>query len=549
MPEKDLHYLITRIINPYLNWIIASLRSNNRVLYGRDGYTSIHWMDHTLGDMLASKLEEWRDNLWYNYREDFLERGAEILDSLLEIMIQIEAKLPDNSKSVVMSKLWEMATKVEAYLGLSGYLESRGGYFTNKVAEIKRRDEELRQKLKEQKNRKLAEKSVLRLDFTTDKRILLPTSPQGKPKKKRKWRFPWKKFFGFMLVLLALLVIHTNGRLVQQAIPDDIEAKILEFWGTVENSTEEVASTTAACSKADYSLEAALKCYLNDPNEFRALKPLASQLKGLTLQESAWNILAWEDQHIQYDWAKYHGLGSTKIQKPSETIQSGSGVCVDYAVLTAGLLLAMNYSPVYVFEIDFSNDPMGHAATAIKISGQFFMIDQHPPIMDLGTYWKYWAYWHSEYSGGLKISSAKIYEVKTESGKVVVDYVGTLSGEEFKKYDYTFLESDLTRLISDLRIRLIRKFPNLQLDPRISNLDTAMYLPYGYSDGVTWRITFSDFTEHYNPLFHDEFVDYIYSQIIDNRKIVSYLKTYNRFWIKGQMEGSSLKIILCLAKR
>jgi len=217
--------------------------------------------------------------------------------------------------------------------------------------------------------------------------------------------------------------------------------------------------------------------------------------------------------------------------------------------LTAGLLLAINYSPVYVFEIDFSNDPMGHAATAIKISGQFFMIDQHPPIMDLGTYWKYWAYWHSEYSGGLKISSAKIYEVKTESGKVVVDYVGTLSGEEFKKYDYTFLESDLTRLISDLRIRLIRKFPNLQLDPRISNLDTAMYLPYGYSDGVTWRITFSDFTEHYNPLFHDEFVDYIYSQIIDNRKIVSYLKTYNRFWIKGQMEGSSLKIILCLAKR
>ncbi|HIP88509.1 MAG TPA: hypothetical protein EYH24_00685 [Thermococcus paralvinellae] len=31
-------------------------------------------------------------------------------------------------------------------------------------------------------------------------------------------------------------------------------------------------------------------------------------------------------------WAKYHGLGSTKIQKPSETIQSGSGVCVDYAM-------------------------------------------------------------------------------------------------------------------------------------------------------------------------------------------------------------------------
>ncbi|NJE47411.1 hypothetical protein E3E35_08365 [Thermococcus sp. GR7] len=577
MPEKDLHYLITRIINPYLNWIIASLRSNNRVLYGRDGYTSIHWVDHTLSDTFASELEEWRNNLWYNYRGDFLERGAEILDSLLEIMIRIEAKLPDNdSKSRIMSNLWEMAMKVEAYLGLNGYLESRKEYFINKAVEIRRRDEELRRKLEKQKkkegigsrvNRRLARKSISgserKIGPTTNKRTFSPTPSQEKPKKKRKWKLPWKKFFGFMLVFLALFAIydlsHTNGRLVRQSIPDDIEAKILEFWGTVENSTEEVtsvkslASTAVACSKADYSLGAALECYLNDPDEFRALEPLASQLKGSTLQESAWNILAWEDQHIQYDWAKYHGLGSTKIQKPSETIQSGSGVCVDYAVLTAGLLLAMNYSPVYIFEIDFSNDPMGHAATAIKINGRFFMIDQHPPIMDLGTYWKYWAYWRSEYSDGtlrnLIISSAKVYEARLESGKVVVDYVGTLTGEEFKKYDYTFSEADLTRLISDLRAKFIRKFPNLQLDSKISNLDTATYLPYGYSDGVTWKTTFPDFTEHYNPLFHDEFVDYIYSQITDSREIVSDLRTYNRFWVKGRIEGDNMKVILCLAKK
>ena len=577
MPKKDLHYLITRIINPYLNWIIISLRSNNRVLHGRDGYTGIHWVDHTLSDTFASELEGWRNNLWYNYREDFLERGDEILNSLLEIMIRIEAKLPDSdSKGRITSNLWEMAGKVEAYLGLNGYLESRKEYFINKAVEIRRRDKELRRKMEKQKkkegigsrvNKRLVRKPILeskrKIAPPTNKRTFSSTPSQEKLKKKRKWKPPWKKFLGFMLMFLIFFALydlgHTNGRFVRQAIPDNIKSKISEFWSTAKNSTKEEipvkspASNTVACSKADYSLEAALECYLNNPDESQALGRLASQLKGSTLQESAWNILEWEDQHIKYDWTKYHGLGSTKIQKPSETIQSGSGVCVDYAVLTAGLLLAMNYSPVYIFEIDFSNDPMGHVATAIKINGRFFMIDQHPPVMDLGTYWKYWAYWRSEYSGGtlrnLIISSAKVYEARLESGKVVVDYVGTLTGEEFKKYDYTFSEADLTRLISDLRAKFIRKFPNLQLDPKISNLDTVAYLPYGYSDGVTWKTTFPDFTEHYNPLFHDEFVDYMYSQITDSREVVSDLRTYDRFWVKGQIEGDDMKVVLCLAKK
>ncbi|ASJ07097.1 transglutaminase-like domain-containing protein [Thermococcus pacificus] len=577
MSEKDLHYLITRIINPHLNWIIASLRSNNRVLHGRDGYTSIHWVDHTLSDTFASELEGWRDNLWYKYKEDFLERGAEILDSLLEIMIRIEAKLPDNdSKSRIMSDLWRMAGEIEGYLELNGYLESRKEYFTNKALEIRKRDEELRRKLEEQKKRadigsraskRLAGKSIFeserKIVHPHNKRTVSPNTFQENPNKKRKWKFPWKKFFGIILVFLVFFALydlsHTNGRLVRQVIPDEIEAKISEFWGTAKNFTGETASvksltsTAVACSRADYSLEAALECYLNDPDEFQVLGPLASRLKGSTLQESSWNILEWEDQNIQYDWAKYNGLGSTKIQKPSETIQSGSGVCVDYAVLTAGLLLAMNYSPVYVLEIDFSNDQMGHAAAAIKINGQFFVIDQHPPIMDLGTYWKYWAYWRSEYSGGtlknLIISSAKVYEARLESEKVVVDYVGTLTGEEFKKHDYTFSETDLTRLISDLRARFLREFPNLQLDSKISNLDTTAYLPYGYSAGVTWKTTFPDFTEHYNPIFHDEFVDYMYSRITGSRRVVSDLGTYNRFWVKGQIEGDNVKVVLCLAKK
>ena len=301
-----------------------------------------------------------------------------------------------------------------------------------------------------------------------------------------------------------------------------------------------------------YSVDEAVKCYLNDPKEIRTLEKLASQLKGQTLQESAWNILEWEDEHIKYDWGKYHGLSSTTIQRPSETIQRGSGVCVDYAVLTAGLLLAMNYSPVYVFEIEFSNDPSGHAAAAIKINGEYFMLDQHPPALDLGSYYIHLAYYRKEAFNGtqpnLIISSAKVYEVRRGPDGVVVNLVGTLTASDFKKQNHAFSQADLTKIVNDLKTRFLREFPNLKLDQRIANLDTSRYLPPGYSAGRSWKFEFPNFAEYYNPVFHDQFVDYIYTYITDDTRVISDLKTYKRLWIKGRMENGAIKIILCLAK-
>lgn len=568
--EKDLHYLVTRIINPHLNLVVSILRSGGRVVYGRDGYTGLRWVDHTLGDMLASELERWRDELWYRYSDsDFIERGREIIDSLLEILIRVDAKLPDDvNKYKLMDELWEMAGKVEKYLGLEGYIASKRDYFNARVEDIRRYDEELKKKV--QRERKM---SKIRPSKEHKPRTISRKSSRKLAKRyvgRRRRKISWKSVLGFALVFLVLFAFwdlgYNNGQIVGKFIPDNFRSKIstLMSSSTKLSSTETlpfshtttvpkvIAGSGSLCSDAPYSLKLALKCYLNDPKEIRTLEKLASQLKGRTLQESTWNILEWEDEHIKYDWGKYHGLSSTRIQRPSETIQRGSGVCVDYAVLTAGLLLAMNYSPVYVFEIEFSNDPSGHVATAIKINGEYFMLDQHPPALDLGSYYIHWAYYREKAFNGtqpnLIISSAKVYEVGRGPDGVVVNLVGTLTASDFKEQNHAFSQADLTKIVNDLKIRFLREFPNLKLDQRIANLDTSRYLPRGYSVGRVWKHEFPHFVEYYNPTFHEEFVDYLYSHIMDDSRVVSDLRTYTRFWIKGKTENGAIKVTLCLAK-
>lgn len=577
--KKDLHYLITRIINPHLNLVITMLRSGGRVVYGRDGYTGLRWVDHTLGDMLASELEKWRDEMWYRYSDsDLVEKGEEIIDSLLEILIQLDAKLPDDvSKYKLLDELWEMAGKVEKYLGLGGYIASRRDYFNAKVESMRKRDEELRRRAQREKKREI---SKIRLSKEHKPRTISRKSSRKLAKRyvnRRKRRVSWKSILGFVFVLLVFFALwdlgYNDGQIVGRFLPT-FRGKVSNVPSPTESpftetlSTETFSHTTtshtsmvpkgtlgfvgSSCSNAPHSLELALECYLNNPEEIRTLGKLASHLKGQNLQKSAWNILEWEDGHIKYDWKKYHGVGPMTIQRPSETIQQGSGVCVDYAVLTAGLLLAMNYSPLYVFEIEFSNDPSGHAAAAIKINGEYFMLDQHPPILDLGSYYVDLKYYRKEAFNGtqpnLIISSAKVYEIRRKSDKVIVNLVETLTANDFKKQNYAFSQADLTKIVEDLKIRFLREFPNLKLDQGIANLDTSRYLPRGYSSGKSWEQEFPHFVEYYNPVFHNEFVDYFYSHITDDSQVVSDLRTYTRFWIKGKIENGAIKIILCLAK-
>lgn len=315
-----------------------------------------------------------------------------------------------------------------------------------------------------------------------------------------------------------------------------------------------------------YILQDALKCALTE-EELSKVSHLANQLRGKTLQESAWNVLEWLDSNIEYNHSKallpspviWRSNGKitkvtaepgVEIQTPYETVPRGAGVCTDYAILTTAILLEMGYSPVYVFEIDFENSGIGHATAAVKINDEYFLLDQHPPAMDLGTYYDYWSTYRKEILGETRlISNATIYEIRREGENVRVTKIGLLTAEDFKSKDYDFGSTDLARISEDLRRAFLENHPNLVLDKNIKSLNTRAYLPRGYSDGITWRMEFPHFANYYHPAFYYEFVKYFYKSLTSSAGIKNDLGRFNIFWLKTVQEGDSIEVILNLAKK
>nr|WP_240922801.1 transglutaminase-like domain-containing protein [Thermococcus sp. Bubb.Bath] len=344
---------------------------------------------------------------------------------------------------------------------------------------------------------------------------------------------------------------------------------------TLPTSTSTYTSTQASSITSEshcsdgywrYIFEDALKCALTE-EKLSKVTNLASQQKGKSLQESAWNILEWLHKNIEYNYSKaslpdpiiwtsngkitrIDATPGVEIQTPYETIQRGAGVCKDYAILTAALLLEMNYSPIYVFSIEFENSRIGHTAVAIKLNGEYFILDQNPPVMDLGTYYTDWSVYRQETLGErLFISNATIYEISKDKNGATVKKVGILSAEDFKRNDHAFSSEDLSRISTDLKKTIEEGYPNLISDSNIADLDERSYLPSGYSGGTTWKMTFPHYADFYNPLFHKQFVEYLFAALTDDKNIKRDLKGFNRFWIKLEQEGDSLKVTLNLAKK
>ncbi|CAI1492953.1 protein of unknown function [Thermococcus nautili] len=200
MAEKDLHYFITRIINPELNWIVVSLRSSGRAVHGRDGYINITWRGHTVGDSLASMLEDWRDGLWYRYRENFPSNGREILDEFLDILTYAEAKLPRESDgSRILEALWELAGAMGAYLGLEDYVSEKRSEVMTKAAEIRERDERVRTAVRDSMP-----------SYSGSEKA--PPSLFEPPDEGKGGSFPWKAVVGVALVVLLVGVVLAVSR-------------------------------------------------------------------------------------------------------------------------------------------------------------------------------------------------------------------------------------------------------------------------------------------------------------------------------------------------
>ncbi|MEN3012400.1 hypothetical protein FY122_09260 [Dictyoglomus thermophilum] len=306
-----------------------------------------------------------------------------------------------------------------------------------------------------------------------------------------------------------------------------------------------------------YDLEKAILFALN-PQNLSSISNLAIKLKGSDIKESAWNILKWEEENIEYDIEKaelppslirIYSTGRIEVvqgeenvfQLPSETISKGKGICGDYALLTAGLLLKMDYQPVYILDIEFENDPIKHVVTGIVVNGWLFILDQHPPVMDAGTFYKYWL----KHEGKI-IKDITLYEIGYEEDIVVKKY--GVDKEVFMGLDYDFSTRDLEAISGYLMVKIKDNFKNLVIDPQIASLDKLAYLPRGYTQGKIYSFQFPEFLDYYNPIFHFQFIDYLYGEILDDKNILENIKNFKYFFVRAEALQEDLVIILNLAK-
>ncbi|MCX7845566.1 MAG: hypothetical protein N2312_03035 [Dictyoglomaceae bacterium] len=305
-----------------------------------------------------------------------------------------------------------------------------------------------------------------------------------------------------------------------------------------------------------YDLEKAIIFALNEEN-LLLISNIALSLQGNSIQESIWNILRWERDNIKYDFEKASlpepiiriwSTGKIEIiqgeknifQTPYETIKLGKGTCNDYALLTAGLMLKMGYEPIYILDIVFQNDPIGHTALGVIIGGWLFILDQNPPPMDAGTYYKHWIY-----EEGKIIKKIIAYEINKNPKDLILKY--SVNIEDFKRQDYE-ITSEVMDYISLSLMKIVKEnFPHLSIDTQISFLDKMSNLPRGYSRGKILFFEFPQFLEYYHPIFHNQFVKDLWENITQDNKVYQDFKNYNSFFIRSEKGERGIYIIINLA--
>ncbi len=316
-----------------------------------------------------------------------------------------------------------------------------------------------------------------------------------------------------------------------------LAAVLLTFCTSHQISHEEM------CEKIwRYDLECALNHTLSF-EEISKVRHLALQLKGKNCVETAWRILEWIDENISYDYEKallpppvieYRGSdvrvvsgGERMYQTPLETIMRKKGICGDYAILTAALLLASNCT-AYIFNISFAGDDENHVTAAVKFD-TYYVLDQHLPPLDLGSYYRKWI------KDGKQIDEAVVYSVREGARKIEI-----IRGQEMVKYDYTVSESDVRTLENMLR----KKFElMLKYD---GNLNSKR-LPPGYTLGKIWTLKAEDYAEYYTPLFAEYIADHLYKMLMTDA-VKKFASEARAFSLRVAVEGDDIIVHLTIAR-
>jgi len=139
------------------------------------------------------------------------------------------------------------------------------------------------------------------------------------------------------------------------------------------------------------------------PSELKVVKPLAERLcNGDPLHDMV-AVRDWVMSNIEYDWEKPVRL---VIQRPSETLEKGRGLCCDRAVLIIAILLSAGYDECYYIAVP----SWRHSYAGLKVNNTIYAIGEHEIIPLVGYFIK---------KGG-ELYKCELYKIELAPEGVVV---------------------------------------------------------------------------------------------------------------------------------
>ncbi len=225
-------------------------------------------------------------------------------------------------------------------------------------------------------------------------------------------------------------------------------------------------------------------------DEIEKLKPLANQLRGKDDYETVWNIIFWQEDNIRYDYSKLYN--NHYVQSPTETLQLKRGVCIDYAILTACLLLAMD-KDAYIFVVDGYGNTPGHAFAGTSINDMPYALDEVAPITDVNSNIKRMT---KEYPN-LNLSTMRVYHLYIFDGKLYINKMNWYYVDASRA-----LTPEQKKEIEEAIINHLSKKYRLSPSSKINNMENMRYLPYRFREGVYYYVPFDgnlyvEFKEQY----------------------------------------------------
>ncbi len=222
---------------------------------------------------------------------------------------------------------------------------------------------------------------------------------------------------------------------------------------------------------------------------------------------AVWELLEWLESNTEYDYVKAAAPYSD-VMTPTEFYEKRSGVCVDYAVFTATVLLGAGAGKAYIITMDTIEGL--HASAAIRINNYMIMVDQVIPPMDWDDY--------VDFVGVKPGKPMRIYTIWLENGAVQVASRPWTPGSLPDSWPEDGISSSFARDVAK------------QLAAKIN----VPYRPGQCPAYVDWSW---EALRYYTPLFHSQWVSEVVDILAESFK--------GRVGFIGSASGHGTSIRIC----